>query len=368
MSKTSYVSSSAKIKVIGVGGGGCNAVTRMVREQVHGVEFIAMNTDTRSLAITEAPIRLQIGEKITQGLGAGGDHKVGEEAANASRDDIIEVIQGADMIFITAGMGGGTGTGATPLIAELAKKSGALTITIVTKPFNFEGNHRAKVADEGIRNLLEKGDTLIIIPNDRLLQLCDNKVSIDFAFKLADQVLYNSVQAIAEVVTVPGLINLDLADIRAVMKDAGPAWMSIGKGSGLNRAVDAAKAALSSPLLEVSMEGATGVLFNITGGSDLSLVEVSAAAEIIQKATSPNANIIFGVVLNPDLGKDVMLTIIATGFNTQKKPDIAKWEKEMGHLLKGESTELDAPTFLRNKTIIQDHHNQPTVPLNKRTR
>lgn len=369
MAKTSSVPGGARIKVIGLGGGGCNAVTRMVREQIHGVEFIAMNTDTKSLAVTEAPVRIQLGERLTRGLGAGGDHKVGQKAADESRDDIKEIVRGADMIFIAAGMGGGTGTGAAPLVAEMAKQSGALTITIVTKPFSFEGNHRARVAEEGIRNLLEKVDTLIIIPNDRLLQLCDQKVSVDAAFKLADQSLHNGVQAIAEVVTVPGLVNLDFADIRAVMKDAGPAWMSIGKGSGPNRAVDAAKAALSSPLLEVSMEGATGVLFNVTGGSDLSLFEVSAAAEVIQKAVSPDANIIFGVILDPALGKDVTLTIIATGFAVQKKLDLAKWEKEMGRLLKGGSeAELDTPAFLRNQKLLQGRQALPTASPIKRPR
>lgn len=369
MAKTSNVPSGAKIKVIGLGGGGCNAVTRMVREQIHGIEFIAMNTDAKSLAITEAPIRIQLGENCTRGLGAGGDYQVGQKAADESRDEIKEVLQGADMIFITAGMGGGTGTGAAPIVADLAKKSGALTITIVTKPFSFEGNHRIKVAEEGIRNLLEKVDTLVIIPNDRLLQLCDNKSSVDSAFKLADQVLHNGVQAITEVVTVPGLINLDFADIRAIMKDAGPAWMSIGKGSGQNRAVDAAKSALSSPLLDVSMDGATGVLFNVTGGSDLSLFEVNNAAEVIQKAVSPDANIIFGVVLNPALGNDVTLTIIATGFKTQRKIDYAKWEQEMGRFLKaGNETGLDTPTFLRNHNLLQNQRVQPTTSLKKSMR
>ncbi|MFH1016431.1 MAG: cell division protein FtsZ, partial [Chloroflexota bacterium] len=246
MAKTSYVPSPAKIKVVGIGGGGCNAITRMVREQIRGVEFIAMNTDAQHLAVTEAALRIQLGERTTHGLGAGGDHILGRKAAEESRDEIKQVVTGADMVFVTAGMGGGTGTGSAPLVAEIAEQSGALTIAMVTKPFSFEGVHRNQVAEEGITNLIDKVDTLIIIPNDRLLQLCDQKTSIDEAFKMADEVLFHGVQAIAEVVTVPGLINLDFAGIRTVMEDAGPAWMSIGRGSGPGRAVDAAKKALAS--------------------------------------------------------------------------------------------------------------------------
>ncbi|MDD5039115.1 MAG: cell division protein FtsZ [Dehalococcoidales bacterium] len=303
MAKTSYTSSGAKIKVIGIGGGGCNAVTRMVREQIHGVEFIAMNTDAKHLAVTEASVRIQLGERVTRGLGAGGDHRIGQKAAEESRDDIKELVQGADMIFIAAGMGGGTGNGSAPLVAELARQSGALTIGVVTRPFSFEGNHRSQVAEEGILKLIDKVDTLVIIPNDRLLKLCDQKTGVDGAFKLADQVLHHGVQAIAEVVTVPGLVNLDFADVRAVMKDAGPAWMSVGKASGQNRAKDAAKEALSSPLLDVSVQGAKGVLFNVAGGSNLTLFEVNAAAEVIRQAVDPEANIVFGVVLDPNMGK-----------------------------------------------------------------
>ncbi|OGN86973.1 MAG: cell division protein FtsZ, partial [Chloroflexi bacterium RBG_13_46_9] len=269
MSKANFIATGARIKVVGLGGAGCNAVTRMVREQIRGVEFVAMNTDAQQLAFTEAAVRVQLGERLTRGMGAGGDYTIGAKAAEESRDLIKEVLTGADMVFVTAGMGGGTGTGSAPIVAEIAKQSGALTISIVTRPFSFEGNYRRKTAEAGIENLQEKVDTLVIIPNDRLLQLCDQKASVDMAFKLADEVLHHGVQAIAEVITVPGLINLDFADIRTIMKDAGPAWMSIGKGTGPNRAIDAAKQALASPLLDVSMEGAKGVLFNITGGSSL---------------------------------------------------------------------------------------------------
>ena len=236
MARTSYVPGPVKIKVIGLGGAGCNAVTRMVREQIHGVEFIVMNTNAQHLAITEVPIRIQLGEQITRGIGAGGDPELGRRAAEESRDEIKQAITGADMVFITAGMGGGTGTGSAPLVAEIAKQSGALTIAFVTKPFKFEGTHRNQVAEEGIGNLIDKVDALIIIPNERLLETSDQKTSIDSAFKMADEVLFHGVRAIAEVVTVPGLINVDFASVRTVMKDAGPAWMSIGKGSGSNRA------------------------------------------------------------------------------------------------------------------------------------
>ncbi len=353
MAKTSYVPSGARIKVIGLGGGGCNAITRMVREQIRGVEFIAMNTDGQHLAITEAAVRIQLGERITRGLGAGGDHLVGRKAAEESLDEIKQAVVGADMVFVTAGMGGGTGTGAIPAVAQVAKQSGALTIAVVTKPFAFEGTHRSQVAEEGIIDLSGKVDTLIIIPNDRLLELCDQKTSVDGAFKMADEVLFHGVQAIAEVVTVPGLINLDFADVRTVMKDAGPAWMSIGHGSGQNRARDAAKEALSSPLLDVSIQGARGVLFNIAGGSNLSLFEVNEAADVIRQAVDPEANVIFGVVLDPNMSNDIRLTLIATGFATKDALGGASWEKEIARLLKGvKEEELEVPTFVRNRRSL----------------
>jgi cell division protein FtsZ len=333
MARTSYVPGPVKIKVIGLGGAGCNAVTRMVREQIHGVEFIVMNTNAQHLAITEVPIRIQLGEQITRGIGAGGDHELGRRAAEESHDEIKQAIAGADMVFITAGMGGGTGTGSAPLVAEIAKQSGALTIAFVTKPFKFEGTHRNQVAEEGISNLIDKVDALIIIPNESLLEISDQMTSIDSAFKMADEVLFHGVRAIAEVVTVPGLINVDFASVRTVMKDAGPAWMSIGKGSGSNRAVDAAKKALTSPLMDISIQGAKRVLYNITSGGNLTLAEVKSAAEIIQRAVDPQANIIFGVVIAPSMGNEVQLTLIATGFTT-KEALATNREKEIMRLLK----------------------------------
>jgi len=361
MAKTSFVPNPAKIKVIGLGGGGCNAVTRMVREEIQGVEFIAMNTDAQALAITEAPTRIQLGEKLTRGLGVGGDHTMGQKAAEESRDELKELVNGADMVFITCGLGGGTGTGAAPLIAEVSKQSGALTIAVVTKPFTFEGTHRTQVAEEGVVHLLSKVDTLIIIPNDRLLDLCDKKTAVDSAFRLADDVLRHGVQAIAEVITVPGLINLDFADVKAVMKDAGPAWMSIGRGSGQNRATDAAREALASPLLDVSINGSKGVLFNVVGGSDLSLFEVNEAAEVIRQAVDPDANIIFGVAHDPAMDKEVRITLIATGF-VSKMGLPGSEDEELKHLLKGleNEEELDIPSFLRRPLF--SHRRQAITP------
>ncbi len=349
MAKTSFAPSPAKIKVIGLGGGGCNAVTRMVREEIQGVDFIAMNTDAQSLAITEAPTRIQLGEKLTKGLGVGGDHNHGQKAAEENRDEVKEIVAGADMVFITCGMGGGTGTGAAPVIAETAKQCGALTIAVVTRPFTFEGSHRCTIADDGIAKLLNKCDTLIIIPNDRLLNICDQKMGVENAFKMADDVLRHGVQAIAEVITVPGLINLDFADVKAVMKDAGPAWMSMGIGSGQNRATEAAKEALCSPLLDVSLDGSKGVLFNVVGGSSLSLFEVNGAADVIKQAVDPDANIIFGVAQDPTLDKEVKITLIATGFISKTGQTAGTQDDEINQFLKGlkSEEELDVPSFLR---------------------
>jgi cell division protein FtsZ len=368
MAKTSFVPNGARIKVFGCGGGGSNAITRMVREEIQGVEFIAVNTDAQALAITEAPVRLQLGEKLTRGLGAGGDHNTGAKAAEESRDEIKEMVTGADMVFVTAGMGGGTGTGSAPVVAGIAKEAGALTIAVVTKPFSFEGTHRSQVAQEGISRLLGKVDTLIIIPNDRLLDLCDPKTGVDAAFKMADDVLRHGVQAISEVITVPGMINLDFADVKAVMKDAGPAWMSIGRGSGKNRATDAARAALASPLLDVTIEGSKGVLFNIVGGNDLSLFEVNEAAEVIKQAVDPDANIIFGVASDSAMGSEVRITLIATGFVNKTEGD-TKEDDEFNKKLKNIKTEdeLDVPSFLRrwNKPSV---NNRQAVPQDKVTR
>jgi cell division protein FtsZ len=365
MAKTSFVANPAKIKVIGLGGGGSNAITRMVREEIQGVEFIAMNTDAQALSITEAPTRIQLGEKLTRGLGVGGDHALGQRAAEESRDELKELVDGADMVFITSGMGGGTGTGAAPVIADIAKQSGALTIAVVTKPFSFEGNHRCQVANEGITRLLGKVDTLIIIPNDRLLDLCDQKTGVDNAFKLADDVLRHGVQAIAEVITTPGLINLDFADVKSVMKDAGPAWMSMGRGSGQNRAIDAANQALASPLLDVSINGSKAVLFNVVGGSSLTLFEVNEAADVIGQAVDPEANIIFGVAQDPDMDNEVRITLIATGFISKLGLTGAGQEDELTQLLKGLKTEeeLDVPSFLRRPLF--SHRRQTTTPPGK---
>ncbi|MCD6567182.1 MAG: cell division protein FtsZ [Dehalococcoidia bacterium] len=346
MAKQIYTPGVAKIKAIGIGGGGSNAITRMVREGIRGVDFVAMNTDGQALSLAEASTRIQLGERLTRGLGAGGDHKVGGKAAEESRQEIEAVVEGADMVFVTAGMGGGTGTGGIPVVAEVAKQSGALTIAVVTKPFTFEGANRARVAEEGLLHLSEKVDTLIILPNDRLLQLCDAKTTVDSAFGLANDALRLGVKAISEVVTVPGLINLDFADIKAVMKDAGPAWMSAGRASGQNRAAEAAKEALASPLLDVSIAGAKGVLFNITGGTSLTLFECNEAAQVIAQAVDPGANIIFGVVFDPKMDGEIELTIIATGFVTQYGKRKATTD-ELRHLIKNDSEVLDVPSFLR---------------------
>ncbi|MFA5629183.1 MAG: cell division protein FtsZ [Dehalococcoidales bacterium] len=355
MTKSINVPSPAKIKVVGMGGSGCNAVTRMVQEGIQGVEFIAMNTDAQHLELTEASVKIQLGTKTVRGLGAGGDHSRGRKAAEECIDEIQNVINGSDMVFVTAGMGGGTGTGSAPVIAQIAKKTGALTIAVVTTPFKFEGLHRAKVADEGIRNLVPHVDTLIIVPNEKVLDLCDKRTSIANAFRMADEVLHQGVQSIAEVITVPGFINLDFADVRAIMQDAGHAWMSIGWGDGPNRAVDAAKQALTSPLLDTSVYGAKKVMFNVVGGGDLTLFEVNDAAETIKKAVAPDAKVIFGVMVDPALESKVRLTLIATGFATkeeseeqEKQLDAAKQE-DVRRLLKSENPEeLDIPSIFRN--------------------
>jgi cell division protein FtsZ len=355
MAKQIYTPTPARIKAIGIGGGGCNAITRMVREEIKGVDFVAMNTDGQALALAEAPTRIQLGEKLTRGLGAGGDHKLGTKAAEESRNTIEDLVEGADMVFIAAGMGGGTGTGGIPVVAEVSKQSGALTIAVVTKPFTFEGMHRAQVAEEGLVDLSDKVDTLIIIPNDRLLQLCDAKTSVDNAFRLADDALLLGVQAISEVVTVPGLINLDFADIKSVMRDAGPAWMSVGKSSGQSRAAEAAKAALASPLLDVSVDGAMGVLFNITGGPSLTLFECNEAAQVISQAVDPDANIVFGVVFDPKMDSEVRITVIATGFAKQQGRGIYSAE-ELRRLIRGSSDALDVPSFLRRAQHFPASH------------
>src|SRR5215212_2369767 len=308
----------AVIKVCGVGGGGTNAVTRMAEAGVSGVEFIAVNTDAQALLMSEADVKIQIGSKGTRGLGAGANPEVGVAAATESRDELKEALKGADMVFVTAGEGGGTGTGAAPVVAELAKEVQALSVGVVTRPFTFEGRKRAQQAEQGISTLAEQVDTLIVIENDRLLQVVEKRTSIIEAFRMADDVLRQGVQGITDLITVPGLVNLDFADVRTIMSDAGSALMGIGVASGENRAAEAARAAVSSPLLEASIEGATGVLLNITGGPDIGLFEVNEAAEVVTSAADTNANVIFGAVIDESLGDEVTVTVIATGFGGER--------------------------------------------------
>jgi cell division protein FtsZ len=350
----------AVIKVVGVGGGGTNAVNRMVEAGVKGVEFIAVNTDMQALLMSDADYKVHIGVELTKGLGAGADPDVGFQAAEESRAEIKEALQGADMVFITAGEGGGTGTGGAPVIAEIAKEEiGALTVAVVTRPFAFEGRKRAIQAEEGINRLRDHVDTLIIIPNDRLLQVAEKKTSILDAFRIADDVLRQGCQGITDLITVPGLINLDFADVRTVMKDAGTALMGIGVATGDNRSHEAAKAAIASPLLESSIEGANGVLLSISGGSDLGLFEVNEAAEVVQAAASPDANIIFGAVIDDSMMDQIRVTVIATGFGgkrTQEKLSFgssADEKEDLGvptfEMPGGErEEELDVPAFLKH--------------------
>src|SRR6187399_317508 len=306
----------AVIKVVGVGGGGTNAVNRMIDAGLSGVEFIAANTDAQALQMTDSDLKLHIGAALTKGLGAGANPQIGQGAAAESRDDIKEALKGADMVFVTAGEGGGTGTGAAPVIAEIAKNEiGALTVGVVTKPFEFEGTQRTRQAEDGIQRLREVVDTLIVIPNEKLLSVIERRTSILDAFRAADNVLRQGVQGITDLITIPGLINLDFADVRTIMHDAGSALMGIGSASGENRAAEAAKTAISSPLLEMSVEGATGILLNITGGRDLGLFEVNEAAEIVTSAADKNSNIIFGSVIDDSLEDEVRVTVIATGFD-----------------------------------------------------
>ena len=320
------MSDFANIKVIGVGGGGNNAVNRMVDNQIKGVQFLAVNTENQVLELSKADVTIQIGEKVTKGLGAGANPQVGEEAAQESREEIIKALEGADMVFVTAGMGGGTGTGAAPIVAECAKEVGALTVGVVTKPFAFEGKRRRAAAEKGIEFLTQKVDTIIVIPNDKLLQVVDKKCTITDAFSKADDVLRQGIKGISDLIQIPGLINLDFADVKTIMTEQGEALMGIGVGEGENRAADAAKMAINSPLLETSIDGAKGILLNISGSSDLSIFEVNEAAEIISDAADPDANIIFGSVIDESLGGKVQITVVATGFNSSAKsvPEFGK--------------------------------------------
>jgi len=337
----------AQIKVIGVGGGGSNAVNRMIAAGLRGVEFISVNTDAQALYLANSECKLQIGEKLTKGLGAGANPEIGAQAAEESREDIKQALKGADMVFVTAGMGGGTGTGAAPIIAEVARELGALTVGVVTKPFTFEGRRRAATAEKGISLLKEKVDTLITIPNDRLLQVVDKRTPILEAFRIADDVLRQGVQGISDLIAVPGLINLDFADVKTIMRETGAALMGIGVGTGDNRTVEAAKKAIASPLLETSIDGARGVLLNITGGVNLSLFEVNEAADIVAEAADPDANIIFGAVIDESLDDEVRITVIATGFDhraSERKQIIEELAQRSFS-----SDDIDIPAFLRRK-------------------
>ncbi len=339
----------AKLRVVGVGGGGNNAVNRMIAAGLKGVDFISVNTDAQALALSNAMHKIQIGADLTKGLGAGANPDIGRQAAEENREEIAKALDGSDMVFITAGMGGGTGTGGTPIVAEVAKEAGALTVGVVTKPFTFEGKRRMTVAEQGIDNLRQTVDTLITIPNDRLLQVVERKTSILEAFRIADDILRQGVQGISDLIAVPGLINLDFADVRTIMMDTGSALMGIGTASGESRAVEAARAAVSSPLLETSIDGARGVLLNITGGPDLTLFEVNEAAEIISTVADPNANIIFGAVIEENMKENVRVTVIATGF---ERPSGSRAEREFD-IRSFPEDDLEIPAFLRRKAVDQ---------------
>jgi len=365
------ISPVANIKVIGVGGGGGNALNRMVKANLRGIDFIAVNTDAQALYHSEATIKINIGKATTRGLGAGSNPDVGRQAAEESREEIRQTIEGADMVFITCGMGGGTGTGAAPVIAEIAKEMGILTVGVVTKPFSFEGHRRRQQADDGLENLKNKVDTLITIPNDKILSIIDKKTPLTEAFMVVDDVLRQGVQGIADLITVHGMINVDFADVKAVMENAGSALMGIGYGTGESRAIEAAKAAIESPLLELSIDGAKGVLFNITGGNDLSMFEVDEAARIITEAADPEANIIFGAVINDSYTGEVKITVVATGFDDspRERPSVIRQHVSLGNQsgmggvpatpnsnstnnnnnMKFSDNELDIPAFIRKK-------------------
>ncbi len=355
-------SSVAKIKVIGVGGGGGNAVNRMIASEVVGVEFWSINTDAQALTYATAINRLQMGQKLTRGLGAGGNPAIGQKAAEESRDEIAAALDNADLVFITAGMGGGTGTGAAPIVAEVAKEMGALTVGVVTRPFTFEGRRRTSQAEEGIAALQSRVDTLIVIPNDKLLSVISEQTPVQEAFRVADDILRQGVQGISDIITIPGLVNVDFADVRAVMADAGSALMGIGIGSGKSRAREAAVASISSPLLESSIEGARGVVFNITGGTDLTLHEVNAAAEIIYEVVDPEANIIFGAVIDERMQGELRITVIATGFTHEVRPQTMSKPTAARRIAapsvgspppvaepKNKPTGLDIPEFLQRR-------------------
>jgi len=358
--------SFARIKVVGIGGGGSNAVNRMIEEGLAGIEFIAINTDAQALLLSNATKRVRIGDKLTRGLGAGGNPETGQKAAEESAEDLYEVLKGSDMVFIAAGIGGGTGTGAAPIVAQIAREIGALTIGVVTRPFTFEGAKRAQSAEAGIEQLKEKVDTLIVIPNDRLLQIADKKASLHDAFKIADDVLHQGIQGISELITVPGLINLDFADVRTIMSEGGAALMAVGRASGEDRSRVAAEQAISSHLLDITIDGARGILFNVTGGHDLSLYEVNQAAAIIKETAHPDVNLIFGAVIDPSMGEELRVTVIATGFEragglqhamrrTRSRTDVRAQEGQAAIAAEEfqpqafDMNNLDIPAFLRRR-------------------
>ncbi len=374
-SKSQMLEAFARIKVIGVGGGGCNAVNRMIEEGMPGIEFVTVNTDAQALLTSKAPKKVRIGDKSTRGLGAGGNPEVGQKAAEESQEELYDVLKGSDMVFVTAGLGGGTGTGAAPVVAQLAKEAGALTIGVVTRPFSFEGSKRQQSAEQGAAQLKEHADTLIIIPNDRLLQIVDKHASLQNAFRLADDVLRQGIQGISELITIPGLINLDFADVRTIMSEGGAALMAVGQASGEDRARVAAEQAISSQLLDVTINGARGILFNVTGGTSLTLFEVNQAAAIIKETAHPDVNLIFGAVINPEMADDLRITVIATGF---ERSGVMRSIQTPVHTLAGamqsagrigggltpstsggtlsrayetvsRDTDIDVPTFLRNR-------------------
>lgn len=359
---TPEISPVAAIKVIGIGGGGCNAVNRMMKAGLKGIDFIAVNTDAQALYHCEAPVKINVGKATTRGLGAGANPDIGRQSAEESSEELKSVMEGADMIFITCGLGGGTGTGGAPIIAELAREMGILTVAVVTKPFSFEGIKRKQQADDGLENLKSKVDTLITIPNDRILSIIDKKTPLMDAFTVVDDVLRQGVQGIADIITVHGMINVDFADVRTVMQNSGSALMGVGYGSGENRATDAAKAAIESPLLEMDIAGAQGILFNITGGNDLSMFEVDEAARIITEASDPDATIIFGAVVNDSYTGEMKVTVIATGFDESKKTKPSFFQREHSNLQQSNvstgttsgmsevvKNELDIPAFIRKK-------------------
>ncbi len=349
------VETFARIKVVGVGGAGCNAVNRMIVEGIQGVEFVAVNTDAQALLLAKAPSKVRIGDKLTRGLGAGGNPEIGRKSAEETAEELYAVLKGADMVFVTAGLGGGTGTGAAPVVAQIAKECGALTIGVVTRPFTFEGGRRAQSAETGMEMLKEHADTLIVIPNDRLLQIVDKKASLSDAFRLADDVLRQGIQGISELITVPGLINLDFADVKAIMSEGGAALMAVGHANGEDRSRLAAEQAISSQLLDITIDGARGVLFNVTGGPNMTLFEVNQAAAIIRETAHPDVNMIFGAVIDPNMGEEIRITVIATGFEraTRRMGEPRQSSSPIRQPVERTQSAPQAPKVQSEKPLIQ---------------